>query len=345
MGGLCRLFGVTKQAYYKGADTGRAEREAGLEEDVVSFVLAVRSLIGGIGGRKLWLMYCRDHGRIGRDHFEAILDRCGLKLRRKRRRTRTTDSRHGLPVHPNLVYDKVPTRPDEVWVSDITYVPVHNTDGSVRFCYLSIVMDAYTRQILGYSIGPDLSATYPLLALQMAMCRRLKQKRSLDGIIHHSDRGVQYASAEYVACLRRHGMLVSMTESGNPKDNPQAERINGTVKNELLSGLTLGGLSEAREALPGRIDFYNRLRPHMSLDMMTPDEADQHTGPQCKRWVSYRDLAIAKANSEADEGACAQQADEEAYRREAVGTAENDQDEGMAYGIETEKKSLTLAYP
>lgn len=291
---LCRLFGRTKQAYYK--ETGsQADKEAGEEEEVMQYCRSVREIDGGIGGRKLWLMYVKSMRHIGRDRFESILADNGLKLRQKRRRTRTTDSRHGLPTYPNLVYDLVPTRPDEVWVSDITYIPLYQADGTYIFCYLSIVMDSYTRQILGYSAGPTLSTDYPLLALQMAMGRRIKEGKSLTGIIHHSDRGIQYASAEYVSALKKHGMAVSMTESGNPKDNPQAERVNGIVKNELLKGCVFSRLSQVREELDRRVPFYNSRRPHMSLGMKTPDEAATGSGPLRKLWFCRRDLAIENA--------------------------------------------------
>lgn len=294
MASLCRLFGVTKQAYYK-EKRNRNDELAGEEEEVIQFCKSVRELDGGMGGRKLWVMFSKSVHTIGRDRFESILCANGLKLRQKRRKPRTTDSRHGLPTYPNLVYGVIPKRPDEVWVSDITYVPLYQADGTYVFCYLSLVMDAYTRQILGYSVGLDLSTTYPLFSLQMAMGHRIKEGKSLSGIIHHSDRGVQYASAEYVGCLQRHNMRISMTESGNPKDNPQAERINGTVKNELLKGCTFSRLSEVRDALSKRVPFYNSQRPHMSLDMKTPDEAAGSTGKQHKRWVCYRDMAIEKA--------------------------------------------------
>lgn len=291
MSSLCQLFGVTKQAYYKGC-TDRRSAYSGLVEEIVSFAQSVREIDPRISGRKLWIMYKKSHPRIGRDSFERVLSENGLTLRCKRRRVRTTDSRHNLPLYPNLVYNTIPQGPDEIWVSDITYIPLFHADGSYTFCYLSIVMDAYSRQILGYQAGLNLGTGSPLLALSQAIDSRLRAGRSVKGVIHHSDRGVQYASADYTKLLRKNGMLISMTESGNPKDNPQAERINGIVKNELLYERKFTSLSEVRKALAECIPFYNSQRPHMSLGMATPDEADRQSGEQHKCWKSYRDQAI-----------------------------------------------------
>lgn len=289
---LCRLFGKTKQAYYKECKVDRSTSDSGVEEAVISFALAVREKDNGIGCRKLWEMYRLMEGQIGRDRFESILSGCGLILRRRCRRTRTTDSRHNLPLYPNLVYEMIPTHPDQIWVSDITYIALVQADGTYIFCYLSIVMDAYTRQILGWAVGPNLSTVYPLAALRMAIDKRKSQGRDVAGTIHHSDRGVQYASKEYIDELRANKMRVSMTERGDPKDNPQAERINNTVKNELLRGCHFSRIGQVRDALVKAVPFYNDQRPHMSLDMMTPDKADCEKGQLRKRWTSYRDSAI-----------------------------------------------------
>ena len=117
--------------------------------------------------------------------------------------------------------------------------------------------------------------------------RRIAAKE-IKGLIHHSDRGVQYASADYIAILRHNGILPSMTEDGNPKDNAIAERVNGIIKNELLQGMRFSSIQEVRKAVATAVHFYNNERPHMSLDMLTPVQAGEMQGPIRKRWISYR---------------------------------------------------------
>ena len=230
--------------------------------------------------------------------FEDILASNNLMLRISRRRTRTTDSSHGLPVYPNLVYSVVPERPCQIWVADITYIRLHNADGTSRFCYMSIVMDAYSRYILGYYVGVGLDTVYSLVALNLALENSRRLGLDIEGLIHHSDRGVQYASADYVKVLKDSHILISMTENGNPTDNAQAERINSTVKNELLHGMTFGCIKEVNSRLPERIEYYNRRRPHMSLDYQTPEQVIRRSGEIRKRWHSYRDQAIARENKQ-----------------------------------------------
>lgn len=221
---------------------------------------------------------------IGRDRFMDIVERNGLKLRQRKRTTRTTNSNHNYPLYPNLVKDLIPTRVNELWVSDITYIPLGS--GEVRkFCYLSVIMDAYNKEIVGWSVGPTLDTRYPLEALRMAL-RRIEGKETM--LIHHSDRGCQYASHEYVSILKALGILISMTENGDPKENAEAERINNTIKNELLKDMTFGSIEEVKNALERAIYFYNNDRPHMSLGMNTPIQAAQQTGEQDRLWRSYR---------------------------------------------------------
>lgn len=299
---LCRLFGASKQAYYQ-HDDDRLLRRLAQESVVVDFALSMRSLDPGIGGLKLWLMFSQAHGAehpIGRDSFLTILDRHGLKLRQKRRRTRTTDSRHGLPVYPNLVRALIPQCANELWVSDITYVTLWPDANHPIFCYLSLVMDAYSKEIIGWSVGMTLSSAHPIEALRMALTR-LPNGNGAHGLIHHSDRGCQYASAQYTDLLREHNILISMTDGGDPKQNAQAERVNGTVKNELLRGIVFRNVEELRAALPARIGFYNEQRPHMSLSMQTPAQAAACQGEQQRRWLSYRERAIKRAKQAIDD--------------------------------------------
>ena len=295
---LCGLFGVSKQAYYK-HDDDKAMLYMAQEEFVVQYIREVRVLDPGIGGRKLWEMYRREfrgNNPVGRDRFMDIVDRHGLKVRRRIRAPRTTDSTHNLPVYPNLVKEYIPMAPDRLIVSDITYIVVWSDEYTYVFCYLSIVLDAYTEEIVGWSVGESLSAKYPIEALPMAFEYIRLHGSTTDNLIHHSDRGCQYASHDYVNMLMENKVRISMTECGDPKDNAQAERINNTMKNELLKGMTFKSIDEVREAVSKAVEFYNERRPHMSINMMTPAEARRHSGPIKKRWRSYREEAIAKNN-------------------------------------------------
>ena len=290
--GLCRLFGVSKQAYYK-YDENAVLLKVAQEDFVLQYIQGIRARDHGIGGMKLWYMYRKEFGSnrpVGRDRFEDIVDRYGLKVRARVRKPKTTDSTHGLPVYPNIIKDFIPTAPNQLWVSDITYITIWLNKYTYLFCYLSMILDAYTEEIVGWSVGSTLETACPIEALRKA----LKRIEGLEDIhlIHHSDRGCQYASHEYVSILKRYGIRISMTESGAPKDNAQAERINNTMKNELLKGAVFHNIEEVKAAVTVAVDFYNNERPHMSIDMMTPKEAAGCSGEIAKKWTSYRLIAI-----------------------------------------------------
>ena len=285
---LCKLFGVTKQAFYKYVDHSMDRYVR--EHFVLEFVKRIRARDPGIGGEKLWLMYRNEfgtsHACVGRDCFCGILSKYKLTVRKRLRAPRTTDSSHDLPRYPDLTRTLLLDHPNQLWVSDITYIPIWLPDGSYVFCYLSLVTDAYTKEIIGYCVGDTLGSYYTVEALEMAIGSISSME--LKGLIHHSDRGVQYASADYITILRHNGILPSMTENGNPKDNAIAERVNGIIKNELLQGIRFSSMEEVRQTLATAVHFYNHERPHMSLDMLTPAQAREMEGTIKKRWISYR---------------------------------------------------------
>ena len=291
---LCRLLGVSKQAYFQ-RDENVLLKKIAQEDFALNYILDIRKKDPGIGGIKLWYMYKRDftgNCPMGRDRFESLIYKYGLKVRKRMRKPRTTDSTHGLPVYPNLIRDFIPTAPNQLWVSDITYVPIWLDSVNYSFCYLSLVLDAYTEEIVGWCVGPTLDTEYPIRALQMAL-RRLQDIPREDAVlIHHSDRGLQYASKRYLELLGKYGVKVSMTENGDPKENAQAERINNTMKNELLRGMRFTSISEVIVAISAAVAFYNEQRPHMSIDMMTPRQAASCSGELKKRWTSYREQHI-----------------------------------------------------
>lgn len=282
---------MSKQAYYQ-YDEDAAHARAAREEFALQYIKAIRQLAPGMGGTKLWYMYREEFGcdhPIGRDRFCRIINEHQLKVRQKPRRPRTTDSAHGLPTFPNLIRSFIPDAANQLWVSDITYLAIMDDRTHYHFCYLSLILDAYTEEIVGWSVGPTLDTAYPLEALRMAL------RRVPDGptrLIHHSDRGCQYASREYVEQLRQHGVSISMSQTGDPKENAQAERINNTMKHELLRGKELTSLNEAVAAVAVAVDFYNNRRPHMSIGMAVPADMLHATGERDMRWISYRQRSI-----------------------------------------------------
>lgn len=277
------MFGVSKQAYYKHTDDSL---EKGVRERfIIEFVKSIREINKGLGGEKLWLLYREYFGEqysVGRDAFKKVLRKNDLLVRKKRKRVRTTDSSHPYPVYPNLIKDLLTSGPNQVWVSDITYIRTES-----GFCFLSLVTDAYTREIVGYELAPGLDAVYTVKALQRALDKF--NTHQLNILIHHSDRGLQYASLVYTDLLRTNGIRISMTENGDPKENAIAERVNGILKQEFLNHLTFESILQLKPVLDKAIAFYNNNRPHRSLDMLTPAQAAITGGKIKKRWKSYRD--------------------------------------------------------
>ncbi len=236
----------------------------------------------GLGCAKLYLivklLFEESGGMPGRDAFIELLRKNGLMVRmRRRRHYRTTDSRHHYRKYPNLIADIVPTRPNQIWVSDITYV---ETDEGV--CYLSLITDAYSHKIVGWAVGPTLETIYPLNALKMALSSIDMATASC--LIHHSDRGCQYCSNEYVAELKKHRISISMTQSGDPLENAIAERANGILKVEWLYKMKIATRDECRSVLDRIINFYNTQRPHMSIGMQTPEVVHMQSGEQRRCW-------------------------------------------------------------
>jgi len=278
LGELCRLFGYSRQAYYQ---YKKVQGKQVLQEDlVIQQVLCHRKLQPRSGTCKLHEMmspFLENHSiAMGRDKLNELLRWNSLLLRRRRRRAPiTTLSNHWSKKHPDLVRGILLSRADELWVSDITYIHLPERD----FAYLSLVTDAYSRKIVGYCMNSDLSANGPQSALEMALAGRTGKQP----LIHHSDRGSQYCSDIYVNLLKDNTIGISMTQSGDPRENAIAERVNGILKQELLEEV-YPNIEQARQAVTVAIDIYNRLRPHSSVDMMTPEKAHSKTGEIRRRW-------------------------------------------------------------
>lgn len=263
-----------------------------IERFVVDFVNDVRKDAPKIGGVKLWSMYRDKFDRqysVGHNKFADMIARNGLSVRCKRRKSpRTTDSSHDLPKYPDLIKNLIPTRSGQIIVSDITYQPIKQLDGTVKFCFIHLVTDLYSHEILGHVVSPTLEVKYSIQALKQALVVLADRN---PGIVpyHHSDRGVQYASILYTTLLKKHNYRISMTQSGNPLDNAVAERVNGILKEEFLSMKVFKDIRKVRRAVEKAVWFYNNRRPHMSNDMLTPAQAALREGILDKKWKSYKE--------------------------------------------------------
>jgi transposase InsO family protein len=275
----CGLFGYSRQAYYQGFRRGY---ESSTEVDrILEAVRRIRQRHPKMGARKLKVVLKRDYGvDVGRDSLFDIMRGAGLLVRRRNRHRRTTFSGHGLRTYPNMIKDLVPSRPDEVWVTDITYLYVEG-----KSFYIFLVTDAYSRMVVGWKVADNMRAGNAIDALKMALHNRNPRYRHLP-IIHHSDRGSQYCSLEYVRLMEKNRMVISMTEGGDPRDNPVAERVNGTVKNEYLYPLQVC-MSGLNQKVHKAMRLYNVERPHLSLNMNTPEHV-YRTGCETHRlWKNY----------------------------------------------------------
>ena len=271
VGQICQLFGYTRQAHYK---QQKREKERVLEQAIVlKLVEDIRSKMPRIGTIKLYSMLqlpMEEHGiKMGRDKLYDLLSYYGLLIRRKRRRKAiTTDSNHPFYRYDNLVKHLQVSRPNQVWVSDITYIRL-----SRGFCYLNLVTDACSRKIVGHCLYKDLSSEGTLKALQMALQHNPRHRQ--EQLIHHSDRGIQYCCGEYIKLLTSHHIAISMTKNGDPYENALAERVNGILKEEFKLNHTYPSLQSAQQAVSQAIKYYNELRPHLSLQLKTPVQVHQ----------------------------------------------------------------------
>jgi putative transposase len=277
---LCSLLGYSRQAFYKFVK--HAEKEALQHDLILQEVLRIRKTLKRLGTRKLLFKmegFMREHHiEIGRDAMFDLLATHKLLIRKRKRRVPvTTFSDHWMRKYPNLIVDFIPTAPNQLWVSDITYITLKDD-----FAYLSLITDAYSRKIVGFYLSETLSADGCIKALQMA----LNNNPQLGRLIHHSDRGSQYCCADYVSILDKHFVKISMTQSGDPLENAIAERVNGILKDELLEKIYIN-YQEAKQAIAAAISIYNYQRPHSSINMLTPIEAHLREGELKRRWKNY----------------------------------------------------------
>jgi transposase InsO family protein len=263
---ICRVLGYSRQGYYKqGYD--RTKRNASREK-IRQMVCEKRKLLPKVGARKLHRLMADELAenqiKLGRDKLFDFLREERLLVRPLKRYVQTTDSRHWMRKWPNLIREMTPRRAEQVWVSDITYIKTRQ-DG---YCYLSMVTDAWSRKIMGYNLSRSLNAEHALCALRMALRNRSYPDRRL---IHHSDRGHQYCSKEYVATAQAHRIRMSMTENGDPYENALAERMNRTIKEEFCLDQEVPSVDTASRCVNEAVTLYNTYRPHLALGGATPE--------------------------------------------------------------------------
>ena len=281
---LCGWFGLSRQAYYQHRSV--AIRTTICEELVLEQVKQIRVDHRRMGTRKLYQklkpFLQENQIKMGRDALFSLLSVHHLLIRKRKRRVQTTQSFHWLRKYPNLIKGFSPSAPNQLWVSDITYWKI-----ATGYVYISFITDAFSHKIVGWHLAKTLETVETVQALNMALAPFKGQ--SLAQLIHHSDRGVQYCSSKYVNQLKQYEVQISMTEQGDPLENPVAERLNGIIKEEYLYDLKVQSFEEAKKQLDKAVKLYNEDRPHMSIDNLTPSQVHHAIEPlqYKKRWKNY----------------------------------------------------------
>lgn len=260
----CRLFGISRQAVYKRQAYAKARSEE--LSHVKQLVVDQRLHMPRLGTRKLYFLLkakIADKGiKLGRDALFGYLRSEHLLVKRMKSYRKTTWSKHWLHKYPNLVKNMEVNDTEQLWVADITYI-----DTREKTAYLSMVTDAYSRKIVGHHLHGSLHTDGVAKALTMA----LRTRRKSGKLIHHSDRGLQYCSAQYQDIQLRAGITCSMTDGYDCYQNALAERINGILKDEFIITVPKD-MEQAERVIKQSIDTYNKRRPHLSLKYKTPEQ-------------------------------------------------------------------------
>lgn len=230
-----------------------------------------RKLLPRLGTRKIHYLIKKDlqkqNLKFGRDKLFTLMQYYGLQIKPRRRYIQTTMSKHWLRKWPNIIKEKIVNQPDEVWVSDITYLKTEQGN-----CYLNMITDKYSRKIVGYAVADNMETESMIEALKMAAVQRIDP---MIQTIHHSDRGLQYCSKEYELLTCKNNIRLSMTENGDPYENALAERMNRTIKEEFGMDKILKSKQQVKQLVSESIFLYNNKRPHLALKMKTPEQVYQ----------------------------------------------------------------------
>ena len=263
----CTLFGIDRQVYY------RKIKRSIIKQDkaslVVEMVLEIRRQMPRIGSKKLYYLFNKDLQtlKVGRDKFIDILRANHLLIIPKRSYHLTTNSHHRFRKYKNQLLDLQINKPEQVWVSDITYIGKRE-----KPCYLSLITDAYSKKIVGYNVSDNLNTESSLVALRLAVKQRKNKEMPL---IHHSDRGLQYCANAYQKILTKNEIQPSMTQNSDPYENAIAERINGILKQEFFIDKYNEDLPVMKQIIKETVGIYNEKRPHLSNHMLTPNQMHQ----------------------------------------------------------------------
>jgi len=281
---LCGWFGITRQAYYQNEWRGS---KLSIEEDILlKEVLKIRKAHKRMGTRKIYEKlhpFMLEHQiKMGRDALFDLLSSYHLLVRKRTRRIRTTQSSHWLRRYPNLIRGFVPTGPNQLWVSDITYWKING-----GHLYISFITDAYSHKIVGYNVAESMEAIESIQSLKMALSGLFMEPDGHFQLFHHSDRGLQYCSFENVKLLTDNDIRISMTENGDPLENALAERLNGILKDEYLNDNQITSLVQARKVLARAVCLYNEDRPHMSIGNLYPSQVHDQKIQTKRLWKNY----------------------------------------------------------
>lgn len=261
---ITHCFGLKRDAYYK--YKARADKRLKLEQQIISIVKKRRKSLPREGVRKLTksldIDFNKANIKVGRDTLFNVLRKYQMLTLRKKTSARTTNSYHRFYKYNNIIKDVKVIRPNQVWVSDITYIRTIK-----GFCYLALITDVHSRKIVGY----DLSDSLELKGCVRALNKAIYQAKNINGLIHHSDRGIQYCSNVYTQILKKKKIDISMTEENHCYENAMAERVNGILKDEFYLDQTFDNVAHAKRATKNAINLYNEIRLHLSLDYKTPN--------------------------------------------------------------------------
>ncbi len=278
---ICQLFGKSRQAWY---DSRKRTQERQCEGIIVlKKVREIRKNHPRMGTENLMILlqetFSQHHIKMGRDKLHLLLSQHDLLIRQRSFKPRTTDSNHPYRKYRNLIGGMQVQEPNKIWASDITYISTQK-----GFVYLSLVTDCYSHKIVGWCLHPTLESAGAVNALEMA----LETNPVRTGLIHHSDRGIQYCCHNYVEILERNKIEISMTENGDPHENALAERVNGILKMEYRLNTEFEDYYPAQEAVKKAVEMYNTQRPHSSCDKLTPEAAHKGKGELRKHWKNTR---------------------------------------------------------
>jgi len=257
---LCQMTGVSRAAFYRRP----APQSTPVEMEIRDAMQKVAVEWPAYGYRRITAALQQQSFDVNHKRVLRMMREDNLLCVRRRKFVVTTDSRHNLPVYPNLAGRMTPTAIDQLWVADITYIRLR-----VEFIYLAVVLDAFSRRVIGWALGRTLEAELPLSALRMALLER----QPGPGLVHHSDRGVQYASLDYTGLLKQHQVQISMSRKGNPYDNAACESFMKTLKYEEVYRNEYRDFQEARACIGEFLErVYNQTRLHSALGYLPPVE-------------------------------------------------------------------------